>query len=186
MKALWKDINSDQKMKLFLNQQTRTNCGEQVLEDLAKFQINGSGWTFHSIVALDIHTVGYEPLNGSSWAALPKFLASKKAINMKNTDNHCFKWWFARALNPVERDSERITKILRKEAESLNFKGIEFPMNLKDIDKFERFNPEIKVNVFGYKAEGVHPLKISKLMREKKVHLFLLFMTCVDAGFKTS
>ena len=159
---------------------------EQVLEHLAKFQMNGSGWTFHSIVALDIHTVGYEPLNGSSWAALPKFLASKKAINMKNTDNHCFKWWFARALNPVERDSERITKILSKEAESLNFKGIEFPMNLKDIDKFERFNPEIKVNVFGYKAEGVHPLKISKLMREKKVHLFLLFMTCVDAGFKTS
>ena len=29
---------------------------EQVLEDLAKFQMNGSGWTFHSIVALDIHT----------------------------------------------------------------------------------------------------------------------------------
>jgi len=27
VKALWKDINSDQKMKLFLNQQTRTNCG---------------------------------------------------------------------------------------------------------------------------------------------------------------
>jgi len=35
---------------------------EQVLEDLAKFQMNGSGWTFHSIVALDIHTVGYKPL----------------------------------------------------------------------------------------------------------------------------
>jgi len=26
-KALWKNINSDQKMKLFLNQQTKTNCG---------------------------------------------------------------------------------------------------------------------------------------------------------------
>jgi len=71
---------------------------EQVLEDLAKFQMNGSGWTFHSIVAPDIHTVGYEPLNGSSWAPLPKFLASKKAIiNVKNTDNHCFKWCITRA-----------------------------------------------------------------------------------------
>ena len=110
---------------------------EQVLEDLAKFQMNGSGWTSHSIVALDINTVGYEPLNGSSWAPLPKFLASKKAIIiMKNTDNHCCKWCIARALNPVERDSERITKISSKQAESLNFKGIEFPMNLKDIDKF--------------------------------------------------
>jgi len=126
-------------------------------------------------VELDIHTFGYEPLKESSWAPLPKFLASKKAnINMKNTDNHCFKWCIARALNPVERDSERITKILSKQAESLNFKGIEFPMNLKDIDKFERLNAEIKVNVFGYKAEGVHPLRISKLKREKKVRLLLL------------
>jgi len=32
---------------------------EQVLEDLTKFQMNKSGWKFHSIVALDIHTVGY-------------------------------------------------------------------------------------------------------------------------------
>jgi len=51
---------------------------EQVLEDLAKFQMNGR--TFHSIVAFDIHTIGYEPLNGSSWVPLPKFLASKKAL----------------------------------------------------------------------------------------------------------
>jgi len=81
---------------------------EQVLEDLAKFQMNESGWTFHSIVPLDIHTVGYEPLNGSSWVPLPKFLASKKAIiNMKNTDNQCFKWCIARALNPAKREIEK-------------------------------------------------------------------------------
>ena len=35
---------------------------EQVLEDLAKFHMNGSGWTFHSIVSLGIHTVVYKPL----------------------------------------------------------------------------------------------------------------------------
>jgi len=77
---------------------------EHVLEDLEKFKMNGSGWTFHSIAALDIHTVRYEPLNGSSWVPLPKFLASKKAIiNMKNTESHCFKWCIVRALNPVEK-----------------------------------------------------------------------------------
>jgi len=81
---------------------------EQVLEDHAKFQMNGSGWTFHSIVALDIHTVGYESLSGSSWVPLPKFLASKKAlINMKNTDNQCFKWYIARALNLAKREIEK-------------------------------------------------------------------------------
>ena len=81
---------------------------EQVLEDLAKFQMNGSGWTFHSIVALDIHTVGYEPLNTRSWVPLPKFLASKKAfMNIRNTDKQCFKWCIASALNSAKREIEK-------------------------------------------------------------------------------
>jgi len=46
-------------------------------------------------------------------------------------------------------------------------------MNLKDIDKFERLNPEIKVNVFRYEAGCVFPLRISKLKSEKKVRLLL-------------
>jgi len=62
--------------------------------------------------ALDIHTVGYEPLNGSSWVPLPKFLASKKAIiNMENTDNQCFKWCIARVLNPAKREIEKRKQI---------------------------------------------------------------------------
>ena len=54
----------------------------------------------------------------------------------------------------IERNPDRITKILRKQAERLNFDGSEFPVNLKDIDKFERLNPEIKVNVLDMK-QGV-------------------------------
>ena len=40
----------------------------------------------------------------------------------------------------------------------LSFTGIEFPVSLKDIDKFEKQNPEIKVNVFGYERR-VHILR---------------------------
>jgi len=153
---------------------------EQVLEDLAKFQMNGSGWTFHSIVALDIHTVGYKPLRGGTFVKLPKFLSRKEAlVNMKfrnetttKEDNQCFKWCIARALNPVERDSGRISKILRKQAESLNFTGIEFPLSLKAIDKFGRLNPKIAVSVLGYE-NSIHPLRISKFKIENNVTLLL-------------
>jgi len=58
------------------------NCGvffcEQVLENLATFQMQGSGWNFYSIKPLDIHTVRYETLRSSSYVPLPKFLATKK------------------------------------------------------------------------------------------------------------
>ena len=50
---------------------------ETVLEYFAKFQSQGSNWRFHSVLSLDLHTVKYVPLGGSSYIPLPKFLAAK-------------------------------------------------------------------------------------------------------------
>ena len=84
---------------------------ETVLEYLAKFQRQWSNWRFHSVLSLDLHTVKYVPLGDSSYIPLPKFLAAKKAIiKIKNEDDECFKWSITRALNPVEKNSERIDK----------------------------------------------------------------------------
>ena len=77
---------------------------ETVLEYLAKFQRQGSNWKFRSVLSLDLHTVKYEPLDGSACIPLPGFLAAKKAIiKLKNEDAECFKWAITRALNPVEK-----------------------------------------------------------------------------------
>ena len=87
---------------------------ENVFEDLSKFQRQGSNWRFLSILSLDLHTVKYVALGGSSYSPLPKFLAAKKAIiNLKNDNDECFKWAITRALNPVDKNSERIDKKLR-------------------------------------------------------------------------
>ena len=73
---------------------------ETVLESLAKFQRQGSNWRFHSVLRLDLHTVKYDPLGGSSYIPLPTFRAAKKAIiNLINEDDECFKWAITRALN---------------------------------------------------------------------------------------
>ena len=81
-----------------------SNMKETVLESLAQFQRQGSNWRFHSVLNLHLHTVKYEPLGGSSYFPLPKFLAAKKAIiNLRNEDDECFKWAITRALNPVEK-----------------------------------------------------------------------------------
>ena len=77
---------------------------ESVLESSAKFQRQESNWRFRSVLCLDLHTVKYEPLGGSSYIPLSGFLAAKKAIiNFKNEDDECFKWAITRALNPVEK-----------------------------------------------------------------------------------
>ena len=57
---------------------------EIVLEYLEKIQRQGSSWRFHSVLSLDLHTVKYESLVGSSYIPLPGFLVAKKAvINLK-------------------------------------------------------------------------------------------------------
>ena len=113
-------------------------------------------------LSLDLHTVKYEPLGGSSYIPLPRFLAEKKAIiNLKNVDDECFKWAITRALNSVEEYSERIDKILRETSKVLNWEGLKFPVNLSDINKFDNHNSSISVNVFGYE-NLVHSLRISK------------------------
>ena len=61
---------------------------------------------------------------------------------------------------------------MRKQAESLNFTGIEFPLSLKAIDKFGRLNPKIAVSVLGYE-NSIHPLRISKFKIENNVTLLL-------------
>ena len=136
--------------------------------------MRGSQWVFSSIINLEIHSVRFEPLRGSSYIQLPNKIRSKKAIiNMKNNDNMCFKWAVARALNPIKRNAERITNLLREQAEELNMNGIEVPGKLKDIEKFEKQNPEISINVFGFEGE-FYPLRISKEEGNEIVNLLLI------------
>ena len=115
------------------------NAVDKIMESMASFQMRGSSWRFRCVAKLDINTVVYRPLRGNSYIPLSKELASKQAIvNMKNEDNQCFKWCITRALNPVQKNAERIDKNLRKQAEEFNWENITFPVSLSDIDKFER------------------------------------------------
>ena len=89
------------------------------MESSAKFQRQGSKLRFHSVLSLNLHTVKYEPLAGSSYVPLQKFLAANKAIiNLKNEDDECFKWSITRALNPVENHPERIDENFEKHQRS--------------------------------------------------------------------
>ena len=130
---------------------------ERIIENMASLQqVKGSGWNFHSIIRLELHTVSYNPLRGETWIALPKELANKNAItNLENEDDKCFMWSVLRALNPKKDHPERIDKKLKEKENTLNMEGIEYPVSLKDIDKFERQNPSISITVLGYEGKSV-------------------------------
>ena len=129
---------------------------ERILEKMASFQREGSSWILHSIIRLELHTVRYKPLRGETWIPLPEELANKNAIiNMKNKDNKCFLWCVLRALNPEENNPQRIDKELKGKENTLNVEGIEYPVSLKDLNKFEKQNPTISITVLGYEGKIV-------------------------------
>ncbi|XP_065645294.1 uncharacterized protein LOC136075785 [Hydra vulgaris] len=97
---------------------------------------------------------------------------------MKNDDNQCFKWCITRALNPTDYHPERVDKDLITQAEKINWNKIEFPVSLKQIDLFEKINPDISVNVFGYENFHVHPLRLSHNSGRK--HLIDLLLITGD------
>ena len=149
---------------------------ERILENIATLLATTSEWRLHSIIKLELHTVSYNPLRGETWIELPKELANKKAIiSMENEDNKCLLWCVLRALNPKDNHSEIIHKKLKEKEITLNMEEIEYPVSLKDIDKFERQNPSISITVFGYKEKGVYPLRNSdNINREHDIVLALI------------
>ena len=138
----------------------------------------GSGWTFYKIIKLELHTASYRPLRGNIWIPLPKELADKKAIiNMKNKDNKCFVWCVQRALNPKNDNAERVDKELMKKENTLNMEGIEYPVSLEHIDRFEKQNPNISITVLGFnEKDKVHPLRVSEHVYNREVHIILLLI----------
>ena len=132
---------------------------ERMIEKMATFQSMGSVWRLRSINKLELHTVVFNRLRGETWIPLPRELANKKAIiNMKNKDNKCFLWCVLRALNPKDDHQERVDKELKPKENTLNMEGIEYPVILKDLNKFEKQNPTISITVFGYEGKSVYPL----------------------------
>ena len=159
-----------------------TTMTDTILERIATL-VNGSsgggsGWIFYKIINLELHTVSYRPLRGNTWIPLPKELADKKAIiNMKNKDNKCFMWCIKRALNPTNNNPERIDKELMEKEDTLNMKGIEYPVILKDINRFEKQNPEISITVLGFnEKDKVYPLHVSEYIYNRKHNIILLLI----------
>ena len=149
---------------------------ERMIEKMPAFQSMGSGWRLHSIIRLELHTMRYNPLRGETYIPLPEELANKKAIvNMQNGDNQCFLWCILRPLNPKNNHPERVDTELREKENTLNMKGIEFPVSLNDLNKFEKQNPSISITVLGYERKSVYPLRNSHC-RDRDHNIILMLI----------
>ena len=118
-----------------------------ILNKIAIWISEGSGWTIESVDNHYLNVVTFQPLTGSSYIKMPRVLRNRSLINMKNTDNECFRWCHIRHLNPQKTNPQRIKQVDKEYIKNLNYSGIEFPVTIKQYNKIEKQN-NININVF--------------------------------------
>ena len=145
---------------------------EWMLENMRNFQKGRSNWQFLRVERVEIHL---DEMTVGKFIPLPDWLDAKKALtNMKNeNDDECFKYCLGRWKNPVEKNPQRITSLLKKQCEEFNWEGISFPISWRGIDRFERQN-DISVNVLGLDGKEIVTLRKTREKKENHVILFKL------------
>ena len=125
-----------------------------------KFQVENpallnSRSVFDEFLYLDANFHQLNLTRGSSYLPLPDSLVRKKAIvNPHNDYEECFKWSVITAENVGMKDPQRVSN-LRKFMDNYDWSGLEFPVSIKDIEKFETRN-NISVNVLVVEGRDVY------------------------------
>lgn len=120
----------------------------------------------------------YDPLRGGhATQKLPKVIYDKKAtVNIKNRDNYCFCWSVLRSLFRRNDRNPACLSDLRDKFDSLNIEGLEFPLKVQDVKRFEQMN-NIGVNVKYLEERGnkynVLPLYVSSIDPQSACNLLL-------------
>ena len=132
---------------------------ELKMRRLVEFVQNGSGWSTRQVGKIVLSMVAYNPTGGSSFIGTPKSLIGKYVIvNVQDKDSKYFMWAVLSALHPQDHHSERVAKY-KEFASELNLAGLEFPLTVSNVKKFESFNQTNSINVFAYKEKsGVYRL----------------------------
>lgn len=166
-----KVFDMDTEIEEFFVKFIKEKCSKNVEE----FEVQGSGWSLDSIIEIQINISEYDVHRGASYIPTPKFLHTKKAVvNVKNEDEMCFVWAILSALNPTNNHPERTSKYIGF-LNQLNITGLQFPMSVNQIGKFEALNPLISVNVYMFDDEKniIYPIRLTKSVKVKHIHLLL-------------
>ena len=136
---------------------------DQIVDGLTanmKFQIENpallnSRFVFDEFMYLDVNFHQLNLMRGRSYLPLPDWLVNKKAIvNPHNDDEECFKWSVITVENAGMKDPQRVSN-LRKFMDNCDWSGLEFPVSIKDIGKFETRN-NISVNVLAVEGRDIY------------------------------
>ena len=162
------------------------NIFSTMMQSVEDYELRGSGWILNQLLRLDLHILRFDPLRASTYLKLPEEIRYKRAVvNIQNSDNLCFLWSVIAGIydDPNDCNPHCVSHYKQYEHE-FKMDGIEMPMAMKDIPKFERRN-NVSISLYGFQEkvtngkgkveEGyAYPLKTVKEARERHVNLLII------------
>ena len=130
---------------------------EHMAQQIENPALRNSKFIFNRILHMDIHYHRLNLTRGSSYIPLPDWLTRKKPIiNPRNLDMECFKWAIIAAMKweEINRNQQQVGK-LKRYKEEFDWSGHEFPVCLRDINKFGSRN-EIGVNILAVEDRKIY------------------------------
>ena len=143
--------------------------------------MEGSGWVLRNLDFLDLTSVKYRPIAGSSYVETPEKLSKKTAIiNIKNeNDDMCFLYSIIASIlhkKKIPTHNLRYIPYLKRHRDLVNAQMIDFPTKLSDVSKFEKANSGITISLYAWDEQTaqIYPVKVSKILAENHVNLLVL------------
>ena len=128
--------------------------------DIENPALLNSRFVFDEALYIDLNFHQLNLMRGSSYLPLPDYIANRKAvINPRNDDEECFKWSVIAADRWMDIGShpERVSN-LKEFNDNYVWSGLEFPVSIKDIGKFETRN-NVSVNVLSSDGKDIYILR---------------------------
>ena len=158
---------------------TQQDTHNTLMQKLDDEQLEGSGFQFQAIEEIILEIYKVNDIQASSYIELPpKYKNSQSIINIKNNDQFCFLWCILAYLFPVE-DNKNITSSYSKHFDKFNLEGLEFPMKVIDIPKFENLNrlktggQQCCIKVFELTGNVLTPIHINTNYDQPQIDLLL-------------
>ena len=143
-----------------------------------KFQIENpvllnNRFVFDEFLYLDVNFHQLNLMRDSFYLPLPDWLVRKKVIvNLHNDDKECFKWSVIAVEKVGMKDPQRVSN-LRKFMDNYDWSGLEFPVSIKDIGKFENRN-NISVNVLAVEGRDIYIHRKGRRMMGREINLLMV------------
>ena len=133
----------------------------------------------------------YRPLEVSTFIPTGKHIAEKKAVvNIRSLDDYCFQYSVLAGMNLVSVNTHQYCHkerayIYKPFMLMLNMDGIQSPVPLSSIGKFESKNPDISVSVLYHEGDQIYPFARPNLQISANIMLHFSRLQMVMKNFIT-